>query len=425
MEKLFTLLELQHQAQAAQSRDSLIHIIVNETHKLVPYTQAVFWGTQGLMLQLEKVSGNADIDPQGLFAIDLKKKIHKERACAQSLVTILTPDEQGSHGAVLFFRTHEEGLLGGLWLETDKPYNEAEKRILEELAAIYGQCLALWSLRAHARFFGSWKKIKHGKAVALTAAFVLTFLPVRMTITAPAEIVARDAQIVTVPFEGMIGEVLVSPGDEVKEGDKIVSMDQQAIDAQMEMAQQEMMVVQSGLSRLQRESLASPDKKANMIQLQEEIETKRIAYDYAASMKERSDITASRNGIAIFSDAHSLRGKPVRTGDKIMMIADPEDYEVLVRIPAESMVPIDRDSKAVLFLGVSPLASHKIKIENIGYQAGPDADGLLTYKVVAGMDDKDMRIGWKGTAKIKGDWTVLSYAILHRPILSMRNLMGI
>lgn len=427
MEKLFTLLELQHQAQAAQSRDALLHIIVNETHKLVPYTQAVFWSTLGLSLKLEKVSGNADIDPQSMYAADLKKNIRQESAKIDITVTNLNPEQHGSHGAVLYFRTQEEGLLGGLWLENAAPYSDAEKRILEELSGIYGQCLALWSLRSHAAFLGSWKKIKHGKVLALAAAALLIFLPVRMTITAPAEIVAREAQIVTIPFDGMIGDVHVRPGDTVKEGQNVASMDQQAIQAQIDMAQQEMMVVQSGLSRVQRESLASPDKKMNMIQLQEEIESKRIAYDYAVSMKERSDIAASRSGIAIFSDVHSVRGKPARTGDKIMMIADPQDYEVLIRVPAEAMVPIDQSSDAELFLSVSPLSSYDIKVNNIGYQAGPDADGLLTYKVTASLDGKhkDMRIGWKGTAKIKGEWTILSYAILRRPILSLRNLTGL
>ena len=45
MDKLFTLLELQHRAQEAQSRDALIHIIINETLKIIPYTQAVFFMT--------------------------------------------------------------------------------------------------------------------------------------------------------------------------------------------------------------------------------------------------------------------------------------------------------------------------------------------------------------------------------------------
>ena len=426
MDKLFTLLELQHQAQGAISRDALIHIIVNETHKLVPYKQAIFWSAEGLSLRLEKVSGNAEIDHQGLYATDVKRSVGEHTHLDQTLV-LLQPDKHKTHGAVVLFRTAEEGLLGGLWLESDAAYNEAEQRILEEMAGIYTQCLALWSLRSHAAFWGSWKKIKHGKAIALAALLVLLVFPVKLSITAPAEIVAREAQIVTVPFEGMIGDVAVKPGDSVKAGDILVTMDQQAIQAQMDIAQQDMMVAQSALARVQRESLASPDKKMDMMRLQEEIESKRIAYDYAASLKERSEIRASREGVAVFSDPYSLRGKPAHTGDKVMMVADPADYEVIVRVPAEAMVPISKDSDASFYLSVSPLSGHDINIESIGYQASPDADGLLTYKITATLGDhaKDLRIGWKGTAKIEGGWTVLSYAILRRPILSLRNLTGI
>lgn len=426
MEKLFTLLELQHQAQAASTRESLLHVIVNETRRIVEYSQAVFWNAEGLALRVERMSGNAQLDPQGTYALNLKKKLSKDKAYAQN-AAILTPEEHTTHGAILYFRTEQEGLLGGVWLENDRAYTEAEMRVLEELAATYAQCLALWSLRTHASFLHGITKMRHGKAIALALLLMLAFFPVPLSITAPAEIVAREAQIVTIPFEGIIGDVLVKPGDAVESGQTLVTMDQQSLQAQIDMASQEMMVVQSTLSRLQRESLAAPDKKTNLMQLQEEIETKRIALEYAKSLKDRSEIKASRAGIAVFSDAYALRGKPARTGDNVMMIADPAEYEVLVRVPADAMVPIDHGATASFYVSVAPLNGHAIRIENIGYQASPDPDGLLTYKVVAAIVDNadNMRIGWKGTAKIKGRWTFLSYAILRRPILSLRNLAGL
>lgn len=420
MDKLFTLLEIQHQAQEAQSRDALLHIIVNETRKLIPYDQAVFWSMEGLTLKLEKISGNTVLDPQSVYAADLKKSVKREMTGTSS-VTLLP------RGAVLMFRTGEEGLLGGLWLEHSAAYSEAEKRILEELSLTFAQALALWNLRRSSSFFLNFKNTKRTKYLALAAILLAAFFPVRQGITAPAEIVAREAEIVTVPFDGVIETVHVRPGDAVKEGDLLVSMEQQSLQAQMDMAQQEMAVVQSALSRVQRESLGSPDKKMNLTELQEDIESKKIAYDYAKDLKGRSEIRAGHAGIAVFADANALRGKPARTGDKIMMVADPADYEVLIRVPVDSMVPVKPDALVKFFLNVAPLGGHKADIRSIGYQAAPDADGLLTYKVIATLKDKDknLRIGWKGTAKIKGEWTTLSYAILRRPFIALRNMTGI
>ncbi len=426
MDKLFTLLEIQHQAQAAQSRDALLHIIVNETRKIVPYDQAVFWSVEGLTLKLEKISGNAILDPQSIYAADLKKLLKREMTGSSS-VTLLSPGEHKSNGAILMFRTGEEGLLGGLWLEHSAPYNGAEKRILEEISFTFAQTLALWNLRRSSSFFPSFKNTKRAKYVALAAIVIASFFPVRQSITAPAEIVAREAEIVTVPFDGVIETVHVRPGDVVKAGDLLAAMEQQSLQAQMDMAGQEIAVVQSALSRVQRESLSAPDKKMNLTELQEEIETKKIAYDYAKDLKGRSEIHATHDGIAVFADANALRGKPVRTGDKIMMVANPADYEVLVRVPVDSMVPVKSDAPVKFFLNVAPLGGHKAEIRSIGYQATPDADGLLTYKILATLqqNDKDLRIGWKGTAKIKGGWTTLSYAILRRPFIALRNMTGI
>ena len=420
MDKLFTLLEIQHQAQEAQSRDALLHIIVNDTKKLIAYDQAVFWSAEGLTLKLEKISGNAVLDPQSTYAADLRKSLKREMAAA-STVKLLPA------GAILMFRTGEEGLLGGLWLECATPYSDAEKRILEELSLTYAQAIALWSLRRLSSFFPAFKKNKHTKYAALAAILIAFFFPVRQGITAPAEIVAREAEIVTVPFDGVLETIHVRPGDAVKEGDVLASMEQQSLQSQMDMAAQEMAIVQSALSRVQRESLASPDKKMNLTELQEEIESKKIAYDYAKDLKSRSEIRALNDGIAVFADANALRGKPVHTGDKIMMVADPSEYELLIRVPVDSMVPVKSDAPVKFFLNVAPLGGHKADIRSIGYQATPDADGLLTYKILATLEDngKDLRIGWKGTAKIKGDWTTLSYTILRRPFIALRNMTGI
>ena len=420
MDKLFTLLELQRQTLEAQTRDSLLHIIVNETRKLIPYDQAVFWSMEGLMMKLEKISGNAVLDSQSVFAANLKKSVKKEIS-SNSTVTLLQPN-----GAVLMFRTGEEGLLGGLWLENTKPYADAEHRILEELALIYGQALALWNLRRSRSFLPSLKNTKRTKQIAMAAFLLLAFFPVRQTITAPAEITAREAEIVTIPFDGVIETVNVRPGDTVKEGDLLASMEQQSLQAQMDMAQQEIAVVQGALSRVQRESLAAPDKKTQLTELQQQIESKKIAFDFAKDQKERSEIRAAHDGVAVFADANALKGRPARTGDKIMMIADPADYELLVRVPVDSMVPMQSDAPIKFFLNVAPLGGHAAEIRSIGYQASPDADGLLTYKVIAKLKDnnKDLRIGWKGTAKIKGGWTTLSYAILRRPFIALRNMTG-
>lgn len=428
MDKLFTLLELQRSAIEAQSRPALLHIIVNETRKLIPYTQAVFWNTHGLGLTLEKMSGNAILDPQSNYAAEVKTSLRSMIPGQVDVpaVVLLDLQKHKTFGALLLFRTAEEGLLGGLWLESDKVYGEPEQRILEEVSATYAQSLALWNLRKSRRFLSSLSG-KKARWMAAAALVILALFPVRLKITAPAEIIAREAEIITAPFDGTIESVKIEPGDTVSVDQVVVTMEHRSLQAQMDMAQQEMAVAQAALSRLQRESLSAPDKKPNLTALQEEIDAKKISYDYARSLRERSDIKAGRSGVAVFSEASGLRGRPVRTGDKIMSLADPAEYELLIRVPVEAMTQVEKDARVKFFLNISPMSGHEAEIRSVGYQASPDADGLLTYKILARLPEgeRDFRIGWKGTASITGDWTILSYALLRRPMIALRNLVGV
>lgn len=154
-------------------------------------------------------------------------------------------------------------------------------------------------------------------------------------------------------------------------------MENSALDAQMEIAGQELKATQTGLARLSRESLATPEKKSDLTAYEGEIEAKRIQYEFAQNMRQRSEIVATRDGTAVFADLHQLEGKPMGTGEKIMMIADQENYDLLVRIPADAMIPLASDDKISFYLNVSPLSGYTASIRSIGYQASVDADGLF------------------------------------------------
>ncbi len=424
MEKLFTLLELQRRSQEAASLAAFAHLLVNETHKIVAYDQAVFWQLKDGAIHLEKVSGTAVLDEKSSYAINLRKTL-KDKMDGGA-VQMLPATADGMFAANIALKTAGEGQLGGLWLESRKPFQDADIPILEELASSYGHSLALLRLRQRTGFFSAAPKFSRLKKYLVIAGLVLFFFPVRLSVTAPAEIVARDAEIVTVPYDGMIQKIHVMPGASVKKGDLLATMENSALDAQMEIAGQELKATQSGLARLSRESLATPEKKSDLTAYEGEIEAKRIQYEFAQNMRQRSEIIATRDGTAIFADLNQLEGKPMGTGDKIMVIADDTNYDLLVRIPADAMIPLAQEDKINFYLNVSPLSGYTASIRSIGYQASPDADGLLTYKVYGIPEDaKDLRIGWKGTARIKSGWATLSYAVLRRPLASLRRITGL
>lgn len=109
-----------------------------------------------------------------------------------------------------------------------------------------------------------------------------------------------------------------------------------------------------------------------------------------------------------------------------MMIANPQTLELLVRVPADAMIPLEKNADVSFYANAAPLRAYAGATLNAGYQASADPDGLMTYKLRAQLDsDDDLRIGWKGTAKIYGEWTILGYSLLRRPLIALRNLTGL
>jgi hypothetical protein len=420
MEKLFTLLEVQRKALEASSRAELLHIIVNDTFTLIPYEQAIFWKSDLLGISIEKTSGNLDLDPDSPYANALKDQI-------KSILGDAAPVQRVAgdmvHGTILKFMS-DDGTLCGLFLQNKEPVSDPQMRILDELCLTYSKALMIWSLKDQKSFFVGLKTSRSLKKGFLLLVCVVFLFPVRLGVSAPAEIVAKDVDTISAPYTGMIEKIHVDPGDPVKQGDIIVTMEKKTLEGQMNIAEQELSAAQAAFSRLQRESLVTPEKKPNLLALREEIENKKIAYDYAKTLKERAEIKSPRDGIAVFSDLYSLRGKPIDMGTKIMMIADTGSYDLLIRVPVDAMIRLDDSAKIIYHLNVSPLIQKTARIEKIGYQASIDPDGLMTYKIKASVEDEGLRIGWKGSARISTGWTIMGYAILRRPINALRLWMG-
>lgn len=442
MDKILILLDLIKQASTAEDKNAFIFTALNKTNDLIPYKQAIFWQNTDFGIKISDVSGNMTVDKNGPYAQYLKTYIKsniqdKDRNKVQlfSHDTIHASQQSdwtehiGAHSASVTLQTDEEGLMAGLWLEREKPFNEAEQNILEELATAYAQSYALLTMRERASLLSPLKRIKKHQRI-LFLLFVITCLtPVRLTVTAPTEIVARSPIVITVPFDGVIDEITVNPGDNVKIGQTLFVMDRTDLEGKIKTTDQALKSAQRNLSRLRREVLRAPEKKSEITSLNSQIAERKIEYEHAEKLLERSNAKSPTDGLAIFSDSNEFEGQPVSTGTKIMTIADPRKSELLIRVPIDTMLPINEKSPVEFFLNVTPLKGHKAKIISMGYQPSADADGILSYKIRAQITEKNnaspIRIGWKGTAKIKGEWTILAYSILRRPLIAIRNLTGV
>ncbi len=448
MDKLFLLHDLQKSARHAGSLKDLEFFIPNETYKLIPYEQCIFWTYDAGRIEVRAASGGGQIDTKSAFAVwvsallkhHIKNLKPRDQHTANVHVLSLTSKElpaelkkDGSnyaheYGLILFFFSPDQELIGGMWLDRKKEFEAAEIKILEELTDQYAVSLHHFLIQSRSNiFFGIWGKISRMKGYILIGLIALCLIPVRLSVTAPAEIVAQDAKVIAAPYDGIVEEVLVDPGTKVQEGDLIVRMDQTGLKAEAEIAQQSLNVAQANISQTKRMAISNPDKHAELGLMREQIRVAELEYEYATTLLERSELKAPQSGVAVYGDKSGIEGAPYATGQMIVKIADPEHYELLVRIPVDALIPFNKDTPIHFYPNARPLSSVRGTIHVFGFQATPDPDGLLSYKIRAKIDEEDkddLRIGWKGTAKIYGGWTILSYAILRRPLASLRQMVG-
>lgn len=371
MNKIAILLDIQKQIRNARRVRDLGFIIANKTAGLVPVSNTIFWTYSQGRVVLRSVSGNAVLEVDSPYAQNIKKAISKhlnELSAGQLFhvadithdaqhvdVTQSTTDNEGqnnstppnsnhnpahsnqtaqsAYNTIMPFMVDEQNiyldeaqnndntndkptakLIGGIWLEHDKPLHDAEEELLKEVSASYGLCLAHLILSAQKNSYLSGNKAKKYKLVLMLIALIAFFFPVRLSVTAPAEIVSAKPFIVSAPFDGILDKVLVSPGDEITPNMIVAQMDKTELQARFDNTEQELNIAQSAYARANLESLRNPERRADLRELQSEINAKRTALEHAELFLSRSDIRAETSGVAIFSDKSSLQDKPIRAG---------------------------------------------------------------------------------------------------------------
>ncbi len=461
LQLLLTLISLLKGARHKEKKSELEFMMVNQTYNLIPYRTCIYWVWDGHEAKVKVASGLVQVDENGAYALWLGKVLGGVVRKAESSVTKIkegsNSDEKSyvkvvgitpaqcsdaeakdwkqwaaAHAQCVIFRDTQDKISGGLWLDRDMPFNEVETAFLEDLSDNYAYALQQFdrgSAAGKEKIFKSIFGLSRGKIRLLVIiSFFSMFIPVRMSATAPAEIVARAPYMVSVPFDGIIETIEVTPGQVVKKGDILVRMDSTMLKNKSEVMAREMETAVVAYTQTEREAFSDRAKLADINILKAQAEQKGAEKKFADDLLSKAEIRAERDGIVIFSDANALRGKPVQTGEQIMLLADPQDSELLIRVPVDAMIEIDESISARFFLNISPLGFKDARYQSIGYQATPDPDGLLTYKVRAKFDsnigEENPRIGLTGTGKVYGKKTILVFNVLRRPLVTLRQKMG-
>ncbi len=342
---LSTLLQLEKEARHAKLPAELGFIMVNESLKLVKYQQAILWiKSYSGKIRIEAVSGADQPDKYSPFIIYLRNLVKEIlRKPDHDKIHIVDPAnlsetfqngwlEWNIGGPAIWspMITHKGEITGGLILTRDTQWNTGEIRLIERIADTYAHAWqALKKENAGVpNFRFSTPKMLFLQFLLMLIIIAAMFLPVRLSVLAPVEIVPLDPMIVSAPIDGVIKQVHVEPNQDVKSGQLLFNFDDTGIRNEYEVSKKAIGVVLTEYDRAKRKALTGDEKsKGDMAVLKAQIEQKSAETDYMAEMLERSKVYAKQNGIALFSDVNDWIGKPVIVGEKVMSIADPNRAE--------------------------------------------------------------------------------------------------
>lgn len=432
------LLQLERRARAEADLVGLGFLMVNDSRQLFDYQEALLWRSDSQRIAV--CSGLSEVEANAPFVLWLQRLCQHWQAQPWSaelrvLSSADTPADAAGRwpqylpAQVLWMplQRRDGQWLGSLLLCCERAPGNAERALLGLLQDAYAHAWA--GLQGVTRVPALQRLRQRPKRVLLigsAALLALALLPVRQSVLAPGEIVARDPAVLRAPLQAVVERVLVQPNQAVSKGQALVQLDRRELDSRLESARQNLAGADAQLRQVRQQALFDERAKASLAELQTRRDQARADVEYLQGNLERSLMLAPRDGVAIFDDPSDWIGRPVALGERIMQVADPHDARLEVQLPIADAIALAPGAQVKLFLNSQPGSPLQASLQRHGYRASPAADGSMAYRLQAAFsaDDPRLRVGLKGTAKLYGERTLLFNYLLRRPLAAARVYLG-
>ena len=264
------------------------------------------------------------------------------------------------------------------------------------------------------------------RRIAIAIGCGIALCPVHLSALAPVEVVAARPFVVTAPFPGLIAAIEVAPGQRVRRGQPLLRFDDVKPRNELSLATERLQVARARIDAVSSAAFGDATEARGISIAEAEYRLAEAEYRYARDMMARTRVVAPRDGIALYTDRREWEGRAVDVGQPILQVADPADVRYRIDLPTREQLRLEPGSAVSVWLDSQPLWSQAATLVEASYQARPAADGTLAFALEARPSDGGTpRIGSRGTARVRGPWAPLSYAMFKRPIASARQYLGV
>ena len=430
-------IQLTSRAMSAAKPADLQFIIVNETIQLAHYRQAAFFESslnkKPILTTASGLVSVAENSPYSVWLNRFAKTFPNTAGCHRINFADAKPEHADGwqewlpEHLLVIPLLHENQIYGHAMYARELAWTDNEVAQLGYLHGSYSYCMAALNKknRSFGRTFFNWFNLKTLAIAGLLAA-ALMLVPVRLSALAPAEVIALNAFTVAAPQDGVIHRFAVQPNSLVKAGDLLFILDDTSIMNRFEVASKALATARSDALVAEQRAFDDIKGKAELAGAIGRMREKEAELASIKALMARVEIKAERDGIAVFSDANDWIGRPVQTGERIMQIADPQDAGLLMWLPVKDALNIETGAPMKLFLHTDPLNPIQAKLQQTSYAASMSPENVSSYRLKGAFDNTENlpRIGLRGTARISGEWSVLGYYLLRRPIAAAREWLG-
>jgi len=313
-----------------------------------------------------------------------------------------------------------------LWLERwhGIPWEKTDVELLQHAAVFLGHGLVRPESairQSRSRFM----RIAMGLMILIFLA-----LPITSSVTAPMRVIPDRPYHIFAPMDGILKELRVQPGQQVKDGEILFRYDARVLDKRLDEAYRNVAVARAKLVKLEGAAHHDPQSRADLPVQQLEVERAEADVEFFKNQQSRAEVRTAKPGVIVLDDPDALVGAAIQTGQLVLSVADPAMTKLRIMVPASDVGFIKEGARVKVSLDSDPLNSLNAIITRIGFEIKLSENQVPSLLVEAVWSDADkaahkVQPGQKGVTKIFGETTYLGIQILRKPLIALRTFTGI
>ncbi len=430
--KKFLILE--EEVRQCSSIKELAFLMVNRSSLLLNYEYALTWKKGASKRKIEAVSGVSSFDTRNSTLLQAIETILNSTDFEQQdkIVEIeldrfgqqVTAEPQLKDRFIVSCLFDDEAETGLIFIRLSS-VSDVDQKIVQRLMSMFSY--ALDALQASPRKPKKRIAFNYGYLAILVFFIATFFIPVTQTVISPAYIIAKNPEVITAPQQGVIKEILVKPNQHVSKNDVLFKLDEVELKKKKDVLYQQLSAAKNRYLKAQNDAFYDREAKAKINDLRLDVEKKQLELDYAQHVLAQVSIRSNQSGVVVMDDEYELLGKPVRFGERVMLLADPQQVLVEIELSATDLIVLKQNARVKLFLNIDPSSPIEAELIFISYKPDLNDEGQLVYQLKAAINpDQDLpRIGHRGSARIYGDQVSLFHYVFRRPMSIIRQYVGI